>query len=761
MKRALIFSLACFALHALHAQTLPSIGQWRDHLPMRSIVNLDNSSSKLIAATSFGYFTYDPVSKFYDVHTKSRGLSEVNLKHLAKDPVSEKILIVYENANIDLVEGDQIRNIPDVLLSKIQGDKTIHHILWAGTEALLSSNLGIIAVNTQRKEIRDTYRPGNNGADIKIYQLALLNNVLYAASSEGLKKASFQASTLGDFRSWTLEPIPGITGAVDNILLWNDRLVARKGDSIFVKSNGAWSLLYVSSQPITAINASGNGLYIGQSLQGKGTVVYLSDPGVQVQLIATPSMSFPLACSKINQELWVGDKNNGLIKISTTGDEQFLPNAPYGIATGGGTYAQSTVWAAAGTIGADGKGKLNKTGFFGFKDDKWQNFNSRSMPALDSMPDINVLAFDPSKQSVLAGSFGGGMIEVSKEGKPLVYKQGSFISPAMTDPRSFRVAGLAYDLDLNLWISNHGASQDLVVRKKDGSTKKFTIPFPHVGNAVATITVDDQNRKWIISPQGNGLFCFDDGGTIDQTNDDQWRYFRQGRGNGNLPSSNVLSVESDRNGFVWVGTDRGVAIIQCGDDLFNNTLCDATLPVVQQDNFAGLLLAEEMVNDIKVDGANRKWVASKNGVWLLSADGQKTIHRFTVSNSSLLSNEVFSIVIHQLTGEVFFFTANGICSYRGTATAVATEKKKPFVFPNPVPSGFTGTIAIRDLPENAWVRITELDGRLVHQSRSLGGQAIWNGKNYKGERVNSGVYLVYVADENNQQQVAAKIFFIQ
>jgi hypothetical protein len=761
MKPAFILILACFSQYALPAQTLPAIGQWRDNLPMRSIVDLDNSSSKLIAASSFGYFTYDPVAQLYDVHTKARGLSEVKLRHLAKDPFSEKMLIVYENANIDLVEGDQIRNIPDVLLSKIQGDKTINNVLWAGTDALLSSNLGIIAVNTQRKEIRDTYRPGANGADIKILQLALLNNILYAASSEGLKKASFQTSTLGDFRSWTLESIPGAAGMVDNILIWNDRLVARKGDSIFIKLNGAWSLLFVSSKPVTSINASGNGLYIGQSLQGKGTVVYFSDAGAQAQLIATPSISSPVACLKISQELWVGDKNNGLIKVSTTADVQFLPNAPYGIAFGSGVYANATVWAAAGTIGADGKGKLNKTGFFGLKDDKWQNFNSWSMPALDSLPDINVLAFDPTKQAVLAGSFGGGLLEVSKEGKPMVYKQGSFISPAMTDPTSFRVAGLAYDLDMNLWMANHGALQNLVVRKKDGSWKKFSIPFPHVGNAVSTIVVDDQNRKWIISPQGNGLFCFDDGGTIDQTNDDKWRYFRQGRGNGNLPSSNVLSVACDKNGFVWVGTDRGVAVIQCGNDLFSNTLCDATLPVVQQDNFAGLLLAEEMVNDIKVDGANRKWIASKNGVWLLSADGQKTIHRFTVSNSSLLSNDVFSIVIHQLTGEVFFFTANGICSFRGTATAAATEKKKPFVFPNPVPSGFTGTIAIRELPDNAWVRITELDGRLVHQSRSLGGQAIWNGKNYKGERVNSGVYLVYVADENNQQQVAAKIFFIQ
>ena len=158
MKPAFLFTLACFALSALRAQTMPPIGQWRDHLPMRFVVDLDNSSSRLIAASTFGYFTYDPAARSFEVFTRSRGLSEVNLKHLAKDPFSEKMLIVYENANIDLIEGDQIRNIPDVLLSKIQGDKTINHILWVGTDALLSSNLGIIAVNTQRKEIRDTYR---------------------------------------------------------------------------------------------------------------------------------------------------------------------------------------------------------------------------------------------------------------------------------------------------------------------------------------------------------------------------------------------------------------------------------------------------------------------------------------------------------------------------------------------------------------------------------------------------------------------------
>jgi ligand-binding sensor domain-containing protein len=322
------------------------------------------------------------------------------------------------------------------------------------------------------------------------------------------------------------------------------------------------------------------------------------------------------------------------------------------------------------------------------------------------------------------------------------------------------VGGLALDKDQQLWITNSDALQGLVVKKKDGTTKKFTIPFSYAGYELTKIIVDLDNRKWMIAPNGDGVFCFDHGENIDQIGDDQWRQFKQGLGRGNLPSNQVTSLACDRNGFIWLGTDKGLAVVQCTEELFSAS-CEAILPVVQQDNFAGRLLSEEIINDIKVDGADRKWIATSNGVWLLSADGQKVISRFTEKNSFLLSDDVRSIVIHQKTGEVFFFTKNGICSFRGTATEPETIEKKPFVFPNPVPPGYTGTIAIRDLPENAWVRITELDGRLVYQTRSLGGQAIWNGKNYKGERASSGIYLLFVSNENNTQQVAGKIFFIK
>ena len=82
------------------------------------------------------------------------------------------------------------------------------------------------------------------------------------------------------------------------------------------------------------------------------------------------------------------------------------------------------------------------------------------------------------------------------------------------------------------------------------------------------------------------------------------------------------------------------------------------------------------------------------------------------------------------------------------------------VFPNPVPPGYTGSIAIRGLVENAIVKIIEPGGRLVFETRALGGQAIWNGLNYQGRRVDSGAYIVLVNDDGRQEKAAAKIFFI-
>ena len=166
------------------------------------------------------------------------------------------------------------------------------------------------------------------------------------------------------------------------------------------------------------------------------------------------------------------------------------------------------------------------------------------------------------------------------------------------------------------------------------------------------------------------------------------------------------------------------------------------------------------MRSIATDGANRKWVATKNGVWLISAEGEKVIYSFNESNSPMLSNDVKQITIDGKTGEVFFATAKGICSFRSTATEGAEKNSTILVFPNPVPPGFNGTIAIRGVVNNAIVKITELNGRLIYQTRALGGQAVWDGKDYRGRKIESGIYLVLVSNDGKTQNASTKIVFI-
>ncbi|MBO9657907.1 MAG: T9SS type A sorting domain-containing protein, partial [Chitinophagaceae bacterium] len=98
--------------------------------------------------------------------------------------------------------------------------------------------------------------------------------------------------------------------------------------------------------------------------------------------------------------------------------------------------------------------------------------------------------------------------------------------------------------------------------------------------------------------------------------------------------------------------------------------------------------------------------------------------------------------------------------FRGTATEGSIRNENVLVFPNPVPPGYNGTIGIKGLVNDAIVKITEMDGRLVYQTRALGGQAVWDGKDYRGRRISTGVYLVVVSDESRKEKTVGKIVFI-
>lgn len=752
------FGFVVFSVCSLQAQ-LPPIGYWREHLDYRPAIQV-LKGDKIYCATTAALFSVDDEEEIRR-YSKVTGLTDIGIRCIGWDTTTAQLVVAYNNNNLDILRKEFVTNIGDIKRSPISGNKTIYNIYCRNGLAYLCSGLGVIVTNLTKYEIKDTWLIGNNGGQVKVNGLCTDVSFYYAATEEGLKRASLNADP-SDYHNWTIvsgnNGLP--SGAFTNVISTNNQVFAQKKDSVFVLSGNTWNLWYTDpAWSVISANATVNKVLLcQQSNTGNARVIQLSLTGsIEKTFSQQGFISRPLSAITESGKVWVADSTNGLAGFTSSGAVQFIPNGPPGISTGEMISDGEQLYVAAGSVNNTWQPLRNRNGISQFSGNEWHSSRYDNTPALNNIFDFVSLAVDPVDKSLWAGSYGGGLVRF-RNNTVNVYRNGnSALQAALSDPGSYRVSGLAFDQNNNLWMSNYGAAQDLVVRKADSSWKAFTIPFPHTENAVSQVLVDDANQLWITSPKGNGLFCYNYGAGIDNTGDDKWKNYLQGSGLGNLPSNTVLCMLKDKNGFIWIGTDKGIGIIRCTGNVFTPQGCDALLPVVQQDRFAGLLFRDETVQAMAADGADRKWVGTKNGLWLLSPDGSSIVYRFTSDNSPLLSNDVKKITVDPVTGEVFIATANGICSFRSTATEGSLNNNAVLVFPNPVPPGYNGTIAVRGLVNNALVKIAEMNGRLVYQARALGGQMTWDGRDYLGNKVASGIYLVIVRNDVGDEKIVTKI----
>ncbi|MHB1922352.1 MAG: type IX secretion system anionic LPS delivery protein PorZ [Chitinophagaceae bacterium] len=738
------------------------IGQWQEHLSYANEIAVTSGDGKIFCASVYSIFAVDLQDHSLTRYSKVNGLSDVGISTIGFDPQTKSLLIAYSNSDLDILQGQNITNIPDIKMKNIIGDKTMYGIWFQHGEAYLSTGLGIIVVDLLQAKILDTYIISSTGQPEQISGFTGSGNYFYAATAEGVRQAAQDNPNLDNFANWTTLSNGWGGGAAQNIISDDSLVIALRDDSLFSWKDSLWSPFYADGWPVTNINVSGGNILVGERnpSANTGRVVELNPDGsVNRVLEQGHAIEFPEQAILQGQEVWIADLYRGLVHVSSKGFESLEPNAPNAPPVGDMVIGYHGLWAAGGTVNEAWNYTYNTNGFFNLNNNYWTAYNRFTEPYLDSVYDFITMAINPQDHTVYAGSFGGGLLQLNPDGSHVLYKQQSALEPAIGDSNSYRISGLDFDQQGNLWISSFGAPHELVVKKRDGTWKSFTIPLYHTDHAVSQVLVDSYNQKWIVSPMGNGLIVFNQGKSIDDLTGDQWAMLREGVGSGNLPDNNVRCIAMDQDGFIWVGTDNGIGILPCTGQVFPSG-CDAILPVVQTGNFAGYLFQHEQVNTIAVDGANRKWVGTNQGAWLISPQGDSIIYHFTEDNSPLLSNDVRRIAVDPNSGVVYFATFNGIISFRSTATQGGTTNSQVLVFPNPIPPGYSGTIAIRGLVDNALVKITDISGKLVDATRSLGGQAVWNGEDYTGHRPQSGVYLVFVIDDTGTQKFVAKMLFI-
>jgi hypothetical protein len=415
------------------------------------------------------------------------------------------------------------------------------------------------------------------------------------------------------------------------------------------------------------------------------------------------------------------------------------------------------------------KGNLN--GFYSLLDGKWtvyngDTYNNRGEFNKISNSGVNVdayrVAISPFNGNVYVGSQFRGIVELKNDTVANLFDvAGTAIQGTVGDPGTRRIGGLDFDPDNNLWIVNTGALNPLKVFKKDRTWKNM-LPLPN--SYIFQIVVDSNNLKWMaLNKSEPGILVYDNGKSIDDTNDD--RIYKLNSNNsklGTIEATTVLCLAVDLDGRVWAGTDNGVVYFDCGTNI---SQCKGTAPISVLDNIPEYLLKGQIINTIAVDGANRKWFGTNTGIFVVSPDGTEQISKFNANNSPLFDNIITALSIDKKTGLVWIGTEKGLMSYQSDATfGGVINEDKITVFPNPVRPDYDGPIAIKGLARDANVKITDLTGRIVFETKSNGGQAIWQGKDLYNNKVATGVYLVFATNTQSldfTDAVTSKILFIK
>ncbi len=746
------------------------IGEWRDHLPYSNSISLTEVGNKIFCATPYSIFYYNKEDYSVARLTKVNGLTDMGISKIKYNTENQTLVVAYTNTNIDLLKGNVIINISDIKRKPILGNKTINNITFRAQYAYLACGFGIVVLDIDKEEISDTYYIGPDGGQINVYDITFDDqDSIYAATEAGIYKASLLSPNLADFSSWTKDlqvPYPGLSYNIieffEGRIFANNTNEAFASDTVFMFDGQSWS----------RFDAVGNSTKSNiQSMYGR--LVFANNSNVDVYdasltrvyfTYAPGDMSIHPQDALIDKDdfVWEADRFSGLVKTFNDGwsAEVIKLNGPKTADVFALSVTGKDLWVAPGGRDISWGNIWKRAETYGFVNGSWVNLDYKNTPELEPARDMVCVVVDPANsKKFFGGTWGYGIFEFTNNELTTVYTDENSTLQPITGFEKINIGGLIFDNDHNLWVVNSNAASVLSVMMNDGAWHALSLGSVATGIDVGEMVIDQMNQKWMLV-RDHGLLVFNDNNTITNPNDDQARKLNGNPGNGDLPGLKILSFAVDLDGELWLGSDEGVAIIYSPGNVFTGGNYDAQRILVEQDGYVQYLLETEAVTAIAIDGANRKWFGTdRAGVFLMSDDGTHQILHFNAENSPLLSNSISSIVIND-DGEVFFGTSQGIISFKYSATPPPPPGSEIYAYPNPVREDYNGVIAIKGLFPNSDVKITDVSGTLVFATKAEGSQAIWHGRNFNGDKVQTGVYLVFITNDDGSETAVTKILVI-
>ena len=763
MVRILVLFFLVTLTPFLRAQT--AVGEWSDHLVYSTSVDVAVGNGEIFSSTGSSLMVYN--RQFDEVKrlSKINGLSETGIAAIGWSGPTQTLIVAYTSGNIDFIAYNTITNLPDIARKNMSIDKIINKIRCLGDYCYLACNFGIAVLDISGNEVLDTWSPGVDGYYPVINDIAFGGGNVYAATDQGVFMAQANREGLSFYGNWTLmEQLPQAKATYNAAIFSGGKLYVNQkirdgsGDKLYCI--GETTSLFFNETGITfnSIDGDDNGF----TLTSTEKIYSFSTDGTPLTPIITYQWGTPMAMRSVlsDGDIWIADVLNGLVKgenlstfIPYTVGSPIITDAAQVVSTNGTTLLTGGgVNASWGNLGREFSISVKK-------DNSW--ISTVSDVHFDAMR----AAIDPTDGShFFVSTYGTGLLEYRIVGEELTtvnsYRADNSPIEAITGGNTERICGITFDKEGNLWITQPQVGSNIKMLGSDGNWVLFPndIPYARIGDIVATST----GQKWIVLPGGNGIFVFDDNSTPGNFSDDKSKFLRVTDGDGAV-FRNVFSLVEDLDGAIWVGTDNGPMVYTNPGRVFETDI-RVNRPKLSRDDGTGLadyVLGTETITSIAVDGGNRKWLATKgSGTYLFSEDGLTQLKSYNENNTPLFSNQVNSVAIDGISGEIWFATAKGVISIRGEATDGKSGFNNVYAFPNPVREDFMGNLTITGLESDTQIRITDISGNLVYKTVSEGGQASWDLNTYNGKRAATGVYLVFCSSEDGSNSTVIKVLII-
>ncbi|MEQ8924168.1 MAG: T9SS type A sorting domain-containing protein [Fulvivirga sp.] len=725
----------------INAQYNIPLGTWRTHFSYNRVNQVLVEVNRVFAVSDNGLFVYDKEDGSLTTISKINGLQEDGISAIGYDETSDKLLIGYQSGNIDVLDGNTIINLDLVSNSQVLGSKKINHIVTSGNQAFISTDYGLLRLNLETIEISETYRQlGEKANQIGVNQAHIFGDSIILATKNGVISSNYSNGTnLLNPINWKRDSIPnGIPLVeIDFVTELNSKPIAIINDNgIYTYNNGSWNKsLALEGASLSTLKSNENKL-----IAINEGIVQLINPDLTITEFADATINSPLDADIDTDGLWVGTLNNGLVTNVNGAFERFNPSGPNTNQVADFFALGSSIISLPGGWDNSFQTKNNTSGYNTFSQGNWQSFTQFGSEFLD----ITECVYFANTDSYYFSSFGYGIMRQSGDNPIIFYDpSNSSLEQVNINENSVYITDMT-DSNEGLWAINYNAIRPLHLF--DGSTwQSYDLPENRL-----TQIINSTSYIWMaIDPSaGGGILVFD-------KNTEESRLLTDQPGNGGLPSRTVNAIEIDKNGEVWIGTSSGIATISSFTNIIGTTV-DVFKPIFEN----RFLLRDEEISSIKIDGGNRKWVGTNNGLWLFNPEANELLVNFNIDNSPLPSNSILAIDIVPNTGEVFIGTPNGIVSYRSDATEATPSHQNVKVFPNPVSDEFQGLVGISGLAENVKVKITDSNGRLIWDTRSAGGTASWNVMDYNGRRASTGVYFVFSSSDDGEETYVAKFAIV-